>query len=468
MGDTVKVDASALRASLSGTVIEPGDTGYDEAHAIWNGAIDRRPALFARCAGPDDVVAALSFARGAGLEVSVRGGGHGYAGSALVDGGLTIDLSALREVQIDPERRVAVCGGGATWEDLDGAAQEHGLAVPGGFISHTGIGGLTLGGGLGWLTRTAGLTCDNLIGAEVVTADGRVLRASEEENPDLLWALRGGGGNFGVVTTFEYRLHAVGPLVQLGVFFYSLDQGREVLRFGNELTRDLSDDCGAFLAGFNAPPAPFVPEQFQMMPIYAIAVVGFGDPDAHAKVVARVREAVPPLFELVTPIPYVNLQQMFNDSAPWGILAYEKAVHLDDLTDAAIEVILEHQPKKVAPLSFLPIFVLGGAYGRVPEDATAFSGSRSTRFVVNIAASGSTPEEYEADRAWVRAFWSDLVPHANGVGSYVNFITEEDEDRVRAAYGEEKYRRLAAIKAIYDPDNVFHYNANIKPATTSA
>jgi FAD/FMN-containing dehydrogenase len=453
-----------LQASLSGTVFVPGEAGYDDARSIWNGAIDRRPSVIARCAGPEDVVAALRFARESALEVSIRGGGHGYSGNALVDGGLTIDLSALRRVEVDAQRRVAVCGGGATWEDLDGAAQEHGLAVPGGFISHTGIAGLTLGGGLGWLTRKAGLTCDNLIGAEVVTADGRVLRASGDEHADLHWALRGGGGNFGVVTTFEYQLHQVGPIVHLAVFFYPLEQGREVLELGNAMTRDLPDDAGAFIAGLNAPPAPFVPEQHQLQPFYAIALLGLGDADAHAALIEPVRDALAPLFELVTPIPYVNLQQMFNESAPWGAFGYEKAVHLDDLTGPAIDVIVEHQPKKSAPLSFLPIFVLGGAFSRVPEDATAFGGSRTTRFVVNIAATGLTREEYDTDRAWVRAFWSDLVPHANGVGSYVNFITEDDEDRVRAAYGAQKYRRLAAIKAVYDPDNVFHLNANIKPA----
>jgi FAD/FMN-containing dehydrogenase len=453
-----------LQASLTGSVLVPGDAAYDDARSIWNGAIDRRPLAIARCAGPEDVAVALRFARESGLEVSVRGGGHGYSGHALVDDGLTIDLSALRRVDIDPERRVAVCGGGATWEDLDAAAQQHGLAVPGGFISHTGIAGLTLGGGLGWLTRTAGLTCDNLIGAEVVTAGGPVLRAAADENADLHWALRGGGGNFGVVTTFEYQLHQVGPIVHLAVFFYAPEQGREVLQLGNAVTRDLPDDSGAFIAGLNAPPAPFVPDEHQMQPVYAIAIVGFGEAEAHAALIAPVREAVKPLFELVTPIPYVNLQQMFNESAPWGTFGYEKAVHLDDLTDPAIDVIVEHQPKKSAPLSFLPIFVLGGAFSRVPEDATAFGGSRSTRFVVNIAASGMTREEYETDRAWVREFWADLVPHANGVGSYVNFMTEDDEERVRAAYGADKYRRLSEIKATYDPDNVFHLNANIKPA----
>jgi Berberine and berberine like len=314
------------------------------------------------------------------------------------------------------------------------------------------------------LSRKAGLSCDDLIGAEVVTASGDVVRASATEHADLLWALKGGGGNFGVVTSFEFQLHDVGPQVNLAVFFYRPDQGRDALRLGREIMGDLPDDYGAFLAGLNAPPAPFVPEEHQLAPVYAIAIVGFGDPEAHAQTIAPIREAIPPLFEIVTPIPYVNLQQMFNESAPWGIMAYEKAVYVDDLHDDAIDVIVEHQPKKASPLSFLPIFVLGWAYGRVVDDATTFGGRRSTRYVVNISAACPTPDLYEQERACVRDFWSDLVPHSNGVGSYVNFMTEYEEDRVRAAYGAEKYRRLAAIKAIYDPGNVFHLNANIKPS----
>ena len=254
--------------------------------------------------------------------------------------------------------------------------------------------GLTLGGGSGWLSRLAGLKSDNLLAAEVVTADGRVLHATTGENDDLFWAIRGGGGNFGVVTSFEFKL-----------------------------TR----------AGLSAPPEPFVPEEHQLAPVYAFAIVGFGDAESHAELMQPVREAIPPLIELVTPLPYTALQRMFNASAPWGILAYEKAVYLDEVSDAAIEVILEHQPKRAFPLSFLPIFVLGGAYSRAPDDATAFGGSRSHTYIVNIAAAAPTPELYEAGRTWVRTFWSALSPYAVGVGSYVNFMTEAEEDRVRAA-----------------------------------
>ena len=465
---TTEFDVGSLRGTITGAVSLPGDPAYDAAVAIWNGVIERRPAVVASCRTGDDVAAALSFARGAGLEVSVRGGGHGYAGLALADGGLMIDLSPMKSVRVDPDARRAQCGGGVTWGELDAATQEHGLAVPGGFISTTGIAGLCLGGGFGWLSRLAGLTSDNLIGAEVVTADGTILRASESENDELFWALRGGGGNFGAVTSFEFRLHQVGPLVHLGAFFYAPEQGGDVFRFAREYVRTLPDECGAFLAGLTAPPEPFVPDEQKGQPVYLLAIVGLADDAAHGQLVAPVRDAVAPLFELVTPIPYVALQQMFNGSAPWGLLAYEKAVYLDELTDGAIEVILEHQPNKQAPLSFLPIFVLGGEFARIQDDATAFGGSRSVRYMVNIAVGALEKDHYEADRQWARDFWSDLVPHAVGVGSYVNFLTDQEEDRVRSAYGPTKYSRLAELKARYDPENVFHLNANIRPVARRA
>jgi FAD/FMN-containing dehydrogenase len=457
-------DLEELQARLAGTVAVAGSAGYDEAVAIWNGAIDRHPSVVVRCANSADVASALSAAQERGLEVSVRGGGHGFAGFAVTDGGLMIDLTPMKSVRVDPGARVAVAAGGVTWAELDAAGQQHGLAVPGGFISHTGIAGLTLGGGMGWLSGQAGLSCDNLAGAEVVTADGQILRASADQHPDLFWALRGGGGNFGVVTSFEYRMQAVGPLVNLGLFFVGLDQGAALLRFAREFRRGLPRDAAMFIGGLNAPPEPFVPEEYRFQPGYALAVVGFGSPGAHAQLIAPVRDALSARFELVTPIPYANLQQMFDPSAPWGILGYEKAVHLDELTDGAIDVIVEHQPRKASGMSFTPIFCLGGAFAEVADDATAFGGRRSTRYVVNIAAVAQTSEDLEADRQWVRDYWAALVPHAAGIGGYVNFMSEYEEGRVRAAYGPAKYDRLARIKSEYDPGNVFHLNANILPA----
>jgi FAD/FMN-containing dehydrogenase len=455
---------STFQTLFTGKLITTSDPDYDSARSVWNGAIDRHPAMIARCSSAGDVAAAVEFGRDQGLELSVRGGGHNFAGFAVCEGGLMIDLSGMRQVDIDPSARRAVCGGGATWGDLDAASQAHGLAVTGGFISTTGIAGLTLGGGIGWLTRMAGLSSDNLVAVEVVTADGRIVRASADENSDLFWAIRGGGGNFGVVTSFEYQLHQVGPLVHLGLFFWGVEQGNAALRFSRDFIKTLPEDAGALIAGMSAPPAPFVPAQFHGLPGFALAVVSFGSAEDLARVIEPIRNAVPPLFEMVTPIPYTQLQQMFDHDNPWGSMAYEKALYLDDLTDEAIAVFVEHLPRKRSLFSFTPVFALDGAYGRVGEDETAFGGSRAAGFCFNIAAICQDAELLAADRAWVRSFWEALRPHATGSGSYVNFMSEYEEDRVRAAYGAAKYERLARIKAEYDPDNVFHLNVNIKPA----
>ncbi|MDQ3947394.1 MAG: FAD-binding oxidoreductase [Actinomycetota bacterium] len=460
--------AEALEGSIAGEVLVPGDPGYDDARSVWNGGIDRYPAVIARCSTADDVAAAIGFGRREGLEISVRGGGHSLAGFAVCDGGLMISLENMRHITVDPAARRARCGGGATWADVDAATQAYGLAVPGGTVSHTGIGGLTVGGGMGWLTRKAGLSCDNLVSAEVVTADGRILMASADEHPDLFWALRGGGGNFGIVTSFEYRLHEVGPIVHLGLFFWGLDQGAEALRLGRDFVATAPDDMGIIIAGLSAPPAPFVPEEHHFAPGYALMVAGFGSAEAHEQAVTPIREALPPLFELVTPMPYTELQQMLDPGLPWGILGYEKGLYLEELTDDAIAVITEHLPRKRSPLSFAPMITFGGAYGRVGEDDTAFGGSRAARFALVIAAVCESPELMAADRHWVRSFWEAVRPHAMGSGSYVNFMAEHDDNRVRASYGPTKYERLARIKAAYDPDNVLHLNANIKPASRRA
>jgi FAD/FMN-containing dehydrogenase len=457
-----------FRAKFGGKALVPGDSDYDAARSVWNGAVDRRPALIACCISAADVADAIRFARDGGFEIAVRGGGHNYAGHAVCDGGVMIHLGAMNTVRVDPAARRAVCGGGTTWGDIDAATQQHALATTGGFISHTGIAGLTLGGGIGWLTKQAGLSCDNLVAAEVVTADSRIMRVSDDEHPELLWALRGGGGNFGIVTSFEYALRPVGPTVNLALLFWELERGSDALRLARETIPKLPGDATAFLGiALSAPPAPFVPEAYRLRIGHALLVVGFGSADAHAALVAPLRKALPPLFELVTPMPYVALQQLFNDSAPWGLRGYEKALYLDELSDGAIATIAEHAPKKQFPLSFCPTFALDGAYGAVADDATAFGGIRSGGFMFNIAGHAMTPEVYAAERDWVRQFWEAMRPHARGSGSYVNFMTEADEDRVRATYGAAKYARLARIKAAYDRDNVFHRNANIKPAASA-
>jgi FAD/FMN-containing dehydrogenase len=467
MSTRAKIDLPALQRAVPDQISLPGTAEFERATSIWNGAIKRRPAAVAHCRNAEDVSRAIRHAAEHSIEVSVRGGGHNFAGNALCDSGLTLDLSPMHQVSVDRERLLARCGGGATWAQLDGACQAHGLAVTGGMISHTGVGGLALGGGLGWLHARMGLTCDNLVSAEVVTADGRILRASEIEHPELFWGLRGGGGNFGVVTEFEFRLTRVGPLIQLGMFFYLAERSAEMLRFANDFTREISRDTGVFIGGMSAPPAPFVPAEFQGQPCFALLVAGLGDPAAHAKQVEAIRRAARPDFELVTPMPYTELQKMFDASAAWGTLGYEKAVYLRDLSHAAIDVLVKHVPLRAAPTSFIPILVLGGAYADVPEESVAFGGKRDIRFVVNFTALAPTPELFEADTAWVRNAWADLVSYADDVGSYVNYIVEADQARVVAAYGERKYGRLAAIKAEYDPDNMFRLNANIRPARGS-
>jgi hypothetical protein len=466
MGQLSAHDLEAFRAGFAGQVITPSDPEYDSARSVWNGAINRHPAVIARCASPEDVAAAVKFGQDRTLEISVRGGGHNYAGFAVCEDGLMIDLSGMRHVTVDPTARQATAGGGATWADMDAATQAHGLAVTGGFVSHTGIGGLTLGGGMGWLTPKIGLSCDNLTAAQLVTADGRILRASEDDNPDLFWAIRGGGGNFGVVTSFEYRLHQVGPILQLGFFFWGLYSGTEMLQFSREFVKTMPSDTGKFIGCLNAPPAPFVPEQHRLAPGYALMLVGLGTGEEFAEAVKPIRDTLPPLFEFMTPIPYAQLQQMLDESAPPGILGYEKGLSFDELTDDVIAVITEHFPRKSSPMSFVPIIITDGAYGQVGDDDTAFGGSRASRFAMSISGNAPTPELIEADRTWVRSFWDALSPHASG--TYLNFMSEYEADRVRASYGAAKYERLARIKAEYDPENVFHQNQNIKPALQPA
>jgi len=456
--------AQALRQAISGHVIAPEDVDYDEARRVWNASIDRRPALIARCASAADVSAAVSFAVANNLEVTVRGGAHSMGGASVADGALMIDLSALNGVIVDPESKRARVGGGALLADVDAATQQHGLAMPAGMISHTGVGGLTLGGGMGWLTRRAGLSIDNLVSAQIVTADGHIRRASADEHPDLFWAIRGGGGNFGVVTEFEFRLHEVGPIIQLGLPFWSLDQGRDVLRLAREVFATLPPDINVVIAGMNAPPAPFVPEECHHQPGLALVVVGFGAPEVHEAILKQIREALPPLWEFITPMPYAALQQMLDEPNAWGFHDYDKGAYVEDITDDVIDVITDHLPRKNSPLSVMLFYRLDGAYSAIADDETAFSGGRSPRYAVFIIAVCPTPELLEADRAWVRATWEALLPHTAETGVYVNSLTTPDDDRVKAAYGPAKYDRLRTIKAKYDPANLFHHNANIKPS----
>jgi FAD/FMN-containing dehydrogenase len=466
MTGTVSSGVDALKDAIAGRVLLPGDGDFDRSRLIWNGAIDRDPAVVARCTSPADVAAALGWAQENEIEVAVRGGGHGVAGAAVAQDGLTIDLSELRTVVVDPVARRARCGGGAALADLDAACQEHGLAVPAGTVSHTGVAGLTLGGGFGWLSRMHGLSIDNLVSAEVVLVDGRVVRASEDEHPDLFWALRGGGGNFGVVTEFEFRLHPVGPEVHLGLLFWEIERGADGLRACRDHMQTLPPDFGVLIGGgLSAPGAPFVPAEHQGKVGHALLVAGFGSADEHARAVAPVREALPPLFELVTPMPYTALQQMLDAAYPFGIRGYDKAIYLTELTDEAITVMTERATEKRSPETFMPVFALHGAITEVADDATAYGGLRTPHYVVDVSGTSADPDVFVADRTWARSVWDALRPLAANAATYVNFISEPDDDeRVRVSYGPAKYGRLARIKAEYDPANLFHRNANIKPA----
>jgi FAD/FMN-containing dehydrogenase len=467
MTQTIGEEIEQFRAVLDGPVIAPGDAGFEAGRRVWNAEIDRRPRVIARCTSAVDVVAAIAFAQAAGLEVSVRGGGHNAAGTAVCDGGLMIDLSLLNAVTVDPAARRARVGGGALLADLDAATAPHGLTVPAGLVSHTGVGGLTLGGGMGWLTRKFGLSVDSLVSAEVVTADARVLRAADDEHPDLFWAIRGGGGNFGVVTSFEFELHEVDPMVQFGMFFWPVDQGPEVLRLAAEITAAMPGEVNAVLAAVNAPPAPFVPQQHQLAPGYALLLTGFGTTPEHALLTEQIRQSLPPLFDLVTPLPYLDLQKLLDEANAWGSHCYEKGTYLQELSDPVIEVISAWVPRKSSPKSALLVYRLDGAFSQAGDDQTAFGSGRSPRYGAFIEGITDDAGALAAERGWVRGFWEALRPYALGSGAgYINGVAEYSGDGVRASYGTATYERLARIKAEYDPDNMFHLNANIPPAAT--
>jgi hypothetical protein len=462
MAQEITETIESLRQSITGSLITPEDPEYDDARRVWNADIDHRPAAIVQCTSAQDVTATLGLAQTAGLEIAVRGGAHSYPGHSVCDDGLVVDLSRMDGVIIDPETKRARVQGGALLADLDAATQAHGLAVTAGIVSHTGVGGLTLGGGIGWLTRRAGLTIDNLRGAEVVVADGRVLRASEDENPDLFWAIRGGGGNFGVVTEFEFRLLDVDPMVQFGSFFWGPDQGRAALRLMRDVIPELPRSLNAYIFIATMPPAPFVPVEHQFKTGPQLLLTGFGDPVEHQKIVEHIRVTEPPLFDLVTTMRYVELQGMFNEEAAWGFYGYEKNAYYEDINDEMIEILSTKGLEKNSPLSHVEFDRLDEAFSEVGEDDTAFGGGRSPRYFVNFVASCATPEQLPAEREWVRSLFDALRPHMLGGGTYINSLGEQDDARIRQTYGA-KFDRLQMIKNKYDPNNVFHRNANIRP-----
>jgi len=441
-----------LRTRFRVALLRPGEEGYDETRRVWNGAIDRYPALVACCAGADDVVAAMRFARESDLLVSVRGGGHAVAGHAVCDGGIIIDLSLMKAIRVDPEARTVHASGGVLWRELDRATQDFALATTGGIISHTGIAGLTLGGGLGHLMRKHGLTVDNLLSIDLVTADAEQMHIDAESAPELFWGSRGGGGNFGIVTKFEYHLHPVGPLVLGGPNFWPLDQGQEVLRFLRDFAPEAPDELGITFAAFLAPPMPILPREQYGKPALALVLVWAGDTAEGEKVIAPLCAVGTLIGELVRPAPYLALQSMLDGGASHGRHYYWKAHRVPELRDEVIDAILERVESITSPFSQVGGWAVGGAASRTDPTTTAV-GERGIGFEVNITAAWP-PSDPNAERhvAWVRKGWDTLHPFSAGV--YANFLSDEGAAGVEAAYGG-RLQRLTTLKDRYDPENVF-------------
>jgi FAD/FMN-containing dehydrogenase len=445
-------DLASLRQNLRGELVVAGEAKYDEARRVWNGNVDRRPALIVRCLGAADVQQAVNFARSLGLLVSVRGGGHSAPGYGTNEGGLVIDLSLMRGIRVDPDARTVQAQGGALWRDLDHETQAFGLATTGGTVSNTGIVGLTLGGGLGWLMGKHGLSIDNLVSADVVTADGQFRKASAKDEPDLFWALRGGGGNFGVVTSLEYRLHPVTQVLG-GMVIYPLDQARDVLRFYRDFTSTLPDEAEAYAALLTAP---------QGMPVAAL-ILGYNGPIAEGeKVLAPARRFGKPVADVVGPMPYAARQRMLDEpNAIHGLQRYWRSAFTEQISDGLIDVMVEGASSFSSPLSALLLFHMHGAATRVSPTATAFA-PRRAQWDFDAIGQWAEGAESPTHIAWVRALWSELEAHLKG-SAYVNHLAADDRpEKVRASYGD-NYSRLRSLKATYDPKNLFRVNANIAP-----
>jgi len=453
-----------LREAVRGNVVTPADAGYVEASHAWNGAYDgRRPALIVQCTGAADVIAAVGFARGNHLDIAVRGGGHSVAGLSTVDGGIVIDLGPMSDVTVDAGAKRASVGGGAVWADVDHETQAHGLATTGGLVSTTGVAGFTLGGGIGWTMRKFGLACDNLAGADVVTADGRLVHCSETENPELLWGLRGGGGNFGIVTRFELDLHPLGPMIYAGPVFYPADAARDLLVAFREWAAEAPDEVTGVVNLTSAPPLPVIPEEWHGKKVVAFIAASTGPVDSGAGLVRRMRDVAEPIADLLGPMPYGVLQSLLDPLWPKGIHAYFKAVNVSGLDDGLVDRLCAVHLEAPGPQCEIHVHQMGGAVGRVADDATAFP-ERSMPYVVNAVTGYQDPDAGDAHRDWARAV-ADAAGDAATGRAYVNFLGEKED--ARAAYGEDKYARLAALKDAYDPTNVFALNQNIAPRASA-
>jgi FAD/FMN-containing dehydrogenase len=455
----VQPGTDQLREQVRGEVIAPDDDGYEQARRVYNAMIDRRPAVVVRCANAGDVVATVNFAREHQLDLAVRGGEHSVPGFGTCDGGVVVDLSGMRGVRVDPGARTARAEGGATWGDFDAATHAFGLATTGGIISTTGVGGLTLGGGIGYLARGCGLSCDNLVSADVVTADGRFLVASEDENDDLFWALRGGGGNFGVVTSFEFRLHPVKDIYG-GPIFYELRDAGAVLEFFREFIADAPQEFGGFPAFQIAPPLPFIPEDRHGDPFLVIVACWAGPLDQGARALQPFHDLAPVAAELVGPMPYPALNSAFDGLVPPGLQHYWKANFVTELTDEAIGAHLEHGPKVPVVNSTVHIYPINGVCHQVAPDATAFA-YRDANFATVIAGMWPDPADNQANIGWVRDYYDATAPLSEQ-GGYINFMADDDQDRIKANY-RGNYERLVTVKRKYDPGNLFHLNQNIRP-----
>ena len=457
--DTVDEFAESLRGDL----IQPTDPTYDDAREIWNAMIDRRPAYIVQCAGVADIRACVRFAREHGLLTSVRGGGHNVGGNALCDDGLVIDLSNMNSVQVDPQSRRVAVEPGARLGAVDHETQEFGLVVPSGIVTTTGVAGLTLGGGLGWLSRAWGLTADNLIEADVVTADGELVKASADENSDLFWAIRGGGGNFGIVSRFEFRAHEFGPIAACGAIFYPMRDAPQVLRFYQEFTASDPENVTAFALLRLAPAAPFLDPEVHGTPIVAIVAAYGGPAEEGMEALRPIKEFGNPLADLIMPKPFTVHQSMFDAGQPDGGYYYWKSHYFDEASDEMLETMIRAGEAIESPMSILALVHLGGAVAEVGENDTAYP-NRQAPFTINVNGSWPDPAENEKHTAWVRETYDLLAPYSTG-SAFMNFVADEGLDAVFAIYGEEKYSKLQEVKDKWDPTNFFRMNQNVKPTT---
>ena len=460
---TIELDPAAvneLERSFRGQILRPIDPGYDEHRKVWNGSVDRFPSLIARCAGVADVRAAVRFARQTGLAVAVRSGGHSFPGLSVCDDGIVIDLGSMKGIRVDPETRTARLQAGALLADLDRETQEFGLAVPAGVVSHTGVAGLTLGGGIGWLMRKHGLTIDQLLAVDLVTADEQFVKATATENPELFWGLRGGGGNFGIVTEFEFRLNQVGPTVLAGPIYWPMEHSPDVLRFYRDWIADAPDELTTIVFHRTAPALPTVPPELRGKLVVIVGCCYTGAVEDGEEVVRPLRQFGSPLLDLCRPMPFLTLQAMLDPSFLHGWQYYIRSCDVAVLTDDVIDIIAEHALQMTSPRTTFAIFHQGGAVARVGDHETAFNG-RAAGHSINVAAITETVDGFDEERAWARGLWSALEPYHTSV--YVNFLMDEGGERIRSAYGAEKYDRLKALKRHCDADNFFRLNQNIPP-----